>query len=148
MPTTKAMLVGLSADSRLYTVRCGNGYSCLGFDVAYRVSVSIAAWCGEAPPDPTLVGTPAGFDDYGRLVAVGAAHAARTKTRCYADLTPQLVGLEGRRVEVVEHNGEIRRFQVGRSMGWMPVHLELARYNSTGGSAVTGAPFRSVRVIR
>lgn len=63
------------------------------------------------------------------------------------EVAPQLVGLEGRRVEVVDAYGETRRFTVGRSSGWMPCHLEIARRDSNGGPAVTGAPFKSVSVI-
>lgn len=39
----------------------------------------------------------------------GADHAVGTGTRCPADLTPQLKGLEGKRVEVVDGGGERRR---------------------------------------
>jgi len=48
---------------------------------------------------------------------------------------------------VVDRHGERRRFRVGKSTGWMPCHLEIARCNSTGGPAVTGAPFQSVRIV-
>lgn len=48
-------------------------------------------------------------------------------------LTPQLVGLEGWRVEVTTDYGETRRFIVGRSTGWKPIHLEIARRDSSGG---------------
>lgn len=63
------------------------------------------------------------------------------KTACEADgeravagLTPQLMGLEGHRVEVRDEDGESRRFIVGKSSGWMPCHLEIARRTSSGGS--------------
>ena len=49
-------------------------------------------------------------------------------------LTAQLVGMEGRRVEVIDEAGDTpRRFYVGKSTGWRPCHLEIARINSTGG---------------
>ena len=78
----------------------------------------------------------------------GEALHQETGKRCNADLTPQLVGLEGKRVEVVDRHGETRRFWVGKSTGWFPVHLEIARRDSSGGAAVTGAPFQSVRIVR
>jgi hypothetical protein len=59
-----------------------------------------------------------------------------------------LIGLEGRRVEVVEADGQRRRFKVGKSTGWIPCHIELANERSSGGMAVMGEPFKSVRVIR
>lgn len=48
-------------------------------------------------------------------------------------LTPQLVGLEGWRVEVLTVSGQRRRFIVGKSTGITPIHLELARRDSDGG---------------
>lgn len=59
--------------------------------------------------------------------------AQRDEQRDNSDLLPQLVGLEGWRVEVVDHDGETRRFYVGRSTGWKPVHLEVKTRRSMGG---------------
>ncbi len=59
-------------------------------------------------------------------------------TRDLSHLTPQLVGLEGWRVEVTE-NGTKRRFIVGRSTGWRPCHLEMSRRNAIGGSSAERA---------
>lgn len=43
-----------------------------------------------------------------------------------AGLSPQLTGLEGQAVIVVDEPGATpRRFQVGVSGGWMPFHLEI-----------------------
>lgn len=44
-------------------------------------------------------------------------------------LSPQLIGLEGWRVDVGN-----RRFIVGKSTGWRPCHLELYNRRSLGGS--------------
>lgn len=55
--------------------------------------------------------------------------------RDLSDLSPQLAGLEGWRVEVVTTYGETRRFIVGRSTGWKPVHIEIATRRSMGGVA-------------
>jgi hypothetical protein len=57
----------------------------------------------------------------------------RDALRSDAGLTPQLVGLEGWRVEVVTTYGETRRFYVGRSTGWKPIHIEVSRRDSFGG---------------
>lgn len=67
--------------------------------------------------------------------------------RDLSDLSPQLRGLEGYRVEVVDQWGEVRRFWVGRSTGWKPIHLEIARINSNGGGGADRA-YRSVVVVR
>jgi hypothetical protein len=63
--------------------------------------------------------------------------AERDAARSDAGLTPQLVGLEGWRVEVETEYGETRRFIVGRSTGWVPIHLEIARRNCRGGMAAS-----------
>jgi hypothetical protein len=57
----------------------------------------------------------------------------RVKVRDLSDLSPQLIGLEGWRVEAVTDYGETRRFIVGKSTGWKPIHLEVANRRSTGG---------------
>ena len=61
------------------------------------------------------------------------SHAEREQARDLSDLSPQLVGLEGWRVEVVTTYGEKRRFIVGRSTGWRPCHIEISRRSAYGG---------------
>lgn len=60
-------------------------------------------------------------------------NAERDKTRDLSGLSPQLVGLEGWRVEVVTDYNETRRFIVGRSTGWRPCHIERSRRSAMGG---------------
>jgi len=62
----------------------------------------------------------------------------RDRVRDNSGLTPQLIGLEGWRVAVVDcHSDEEqpaeRRFIVGKSTGWRPCHLEISRRNALGG---------------
>jgi hypothetical protein len=71
----------------------------------------------------------------------------RDRRRSKAGLTPQLIGLEGWRVEVVTTYGERRRFIVGRSTGWIPCHLEVHNTRSHGGVAAE-REYASVRTIR
>ena len=61
----------------------------------------------------------------------------RDELRDESGLTPELVGLEGWRVEVTIQNGDSYRFIVGRSTGWRPCHIELARRDSSGGPAAS-----------
>lgn len=63
------------------------------------------------------------------------APAQRDAARDLSDLTPQLTGLEGWRVEATTHYGETRRFIVGRSTGWRPCHLEIHNRRSMGGTS-------------
>lgn len=140
-------LNSINIEQRLYVIDCGKGYSCYGFSVLDHKARAVAQWANLDPP-PAPLGTVAHFEACSRIMRAGADHAAETASRCPADLTPQLIGLEGRRVEVTDSHGERRRFKVGRSTGWLPCHLQLANARSSGGIGVMGAPFESVRVVR
>lgn len=74
--------------------------------------------------------------------------AQRDAIRDLSDLTPQLIGLEGWRVEVETEGGSVYRFQVGRSTGWRPCHIALHNARSHGGGSVSGTPFKRVTPIR
>lgn len=73
--------------------------------------------------------------------------AKRDRLRDNSDLSPQLIGLEGYRVEVVTLYGETRRFNVGKSTGWKPIHLEVHNKRSLGGIGAE-KKYKSVTVIR
>lgn len=72
--------------------------------------------------------------------------AEKAKHRDLSGLSPQLIGLEGWRVEVVTTYGETRRFYVGRSCGWKPCHLEVNNRRSLGGPAAE-KEYQSVRKL-
>jgi hypothetical protein len=138
--------VTLNHDQGIYVIPCGGGVTCLGFDVCRERAGRLAEWL--------KVEAPAATDDlmvvYQRYEDLMAQAARRCKAECVCcllELTPQLIGLEGMRVEVVDCNGETRRFKVGRSTGWIPVHLEIKTSRSHGGMAAYGTPYRSVRVV-
>lgn len=136
----------------VYVIRCGGSVSTLGFGFAEAQRDKVATWldAAGAPLKRTEAapGTPEAFVAYQASMTAGRAYNAATGGRCEADLTPELCGLEGKRVEVVDCHGDTRRFWVGKSTGWMPVHLEVARRSCSGGCAVHGVPFKSVRVVR
>lgn len=138
--------VTVNPDMGLFVIAApSGGYSCLGFAVAERRIAAIAAWLGT-PVAPHIAGTPGAYAELQRLQHLAWERHAATGDRCPAELTPQLVGLEGRRVEVTAHDGERRTFRVGRSTGWLPCHLEISG-RASGGPAVMGAPFLAVRVL-
>jgi hypothetical protein len=66
-------------------------------------------------------------------------NSQRNAIRDLSGLTPQLIGLEGWRVEVMtapssySQGGTIKRFNVGRSTGWRPCHLEIFNRRAIGG---------------
>lgn len=59
--------------------------------------------------------------------------AEREHVQDLSGLTPQLIGLEGWRVEVTAQSGKRRRFIVARSTGWRPCHIEMPRRGVYGG---------------
>ncbi len=69
--------------------------------------------------------------------------AEKHELRDLSLLSPQLAGLEGWRVEVKTTYGETRRFIVGRSTGWTPIHLEVKTRRSSGGEGAE-KKYRSV----
>lgn len=132
--------ITINKSQRLYVIHRGEGFSCLGFDVAHERGQNYAAWLRKhgysdaiAPVDmPARKGTKKHYAAY--LANERACVAAgMTGARCDADLTDQLRGLEGFRVEVVTTDGERRRFIVGRSTGPLPIHLEIHNRRSLGG---------------
>src|SRR5690606_5751737 len=118
------------------------------------ITLAVEAWLAEqGEPGPAKAdlmaepGAPGAFARYRNAMNAGAALSRRIGRECPAELTPQLIGLEGKRVEVGDRHGERRRFIVGKSTGWLPCHLEIPRRNATGGVGVTGAPFRSLKIV-
>jgi len=143
------LAVTLNLDQRLYVIPTADengdcdGYSCLGFDVAFRKAEAVWKWMLQAggtalncAADPANVGTLAGYRDYERAMDAGSAHAKRTGLRCDAELKRPLIGLEGKHVRVTHSNGEVSEFWVGKSRGWMPCHLEIESRSEDGGGAV------------
>jgi hypothetical protein len=81
------------------------------------------------------------------LVEQAKAYHDKTGQRCNIDLVPALIGKEGRRVEA-DVFGRRVRFNVAKSSGWMPSHLEMKNSRSTFGGALYADEVSNVRVIR
>ena len=135
----------INKEQRLYVMKCGNGYSCLGFDVLERRASRLATELGLAWHERK--GTLKAFAHYHELMEIARDKSRRMTWRSTSELTPQLMGLEGCRVEVETTYGEVRRFIVGRSTGWIPCHLEIHNVRSTGGGSAEHENKR-VTVIR
>lgn len=144
----------INEEQKLYVIDAGGGYSCLGFDVCEARTLQYVAWLegmGWVCPADKLAacrskGTQAAYMAYEEICAIAFDLHRKTGVRCNAELTPQLIGLEGKWVEVVDKYDEKRQFKVGRSTGWAPIHLEIEG-NADGGPGVSGTPFKSVQVI-
>jgi len=143
----KTQTLTLNTKDKLYVIGFAAGFTCIGFDVCQERSIAMAKWLGVEEPSPSIWGTVDGYNRHRELVELCRVRFEKTKEKCPSELTPQLIGLEGKTVEVVDKFDEKRKFTVGTSTGWIPCHIEIKRKNSTGGHAVMGAPFKSIRVV-
>lgn len=147
----QAMPVSITINraQELYIIPAGRGFTTLGFDVCLdRISKYAQSLGLDADPCNTERGSMAAYQYYRSLSEAIKSRWEKTGEVCTADLTPQLIGMEGKRVEVVDCDGITRRFWVGRSTGWAPCHIALTRISQQGGAAVWGDPFQSIRIIR
>lgn len=133
----------------LYVIHFDEGCTTLGFDRVMQLGNLLAAeldrW--DLTPLPAERGTMNAYEKYRKLSDLVFQKHRQTGYRSKAELTPQLIGLEGKKVEVVDCYGEKRRFVVGKSTGWIPCHLEISTRRSPDGPAVMGTPYQSVKVV-
>lgn len=135
----------VNREQKLYVISNGVGYSTLGFDVAMNRAVAMVKWLND---ETKLArhGSKKLYAQYCKLSKLVIDKCKETHTQCNVELSKQLIGLEGRRVEVVTTYGETRRFIVGKSTGFIPVHLEIKTKISIGGMPAEKI-YKSVRVI-
>jgi hypothetical protein len=161
MPNTETIeratrLHSINAETRLYSLKEGNGYSCLGFDVLESRIAGYAAHLqrhGIALPfdHPAPIGTAERFQQYEATAAAFARAPAMTET-WFDPKTPEAVR---RALENARLNGwRVRLFcgdtktgrawpeefdvagTISRSMGPMRVPLLIANARSHGGFAI------------
>ncbi len=143
-------------DQRLYVIPCGNGVSCLGFDVAETRRKAYLKWLGRGDLGlagaGVAVGDIAAYEAYCDALNAVLAECRATGRRCDVELTPALIGLEGKRVEVSYPDGQggiyRTRFHVGKSTGAIPIHLEIETRRSHGGCAAYVPEGATVRVVQ
>lgn len=138
--------VTINAQQRLYVIGAGEGFTCLGFEIAERKRKAVLTWMSEEVPE-VEVGTLAAYEAYHDAMKRGATYAAQTGQRCLAELDPRIDQYRGRRVEVTEPDGAKRRFIVGMSTGWMPCNLEIFRRTARSGSAAHLGPHETIKLV-
>lgn len=144
-------LHSINRERRLYVIKSGTGYSCLGFDVADQWRKAYLDWIGHEYT-PMRKGTKKHYAAYRQSLAAAEEHSRVLKKfgkahHCPVHLEPALKGLKGRRVEVTYPDGDKSRFWVGQSTGWAPCHLEIARRDSSGGPQAYIPEGATVRVV-
>lgn len=145
-PSEGTQSVTVNNDQRLYVIPCNGGFTCLGFDVCQQRGKRLAAEMGSLFDAP--IGSIAAYERLKELQEIARLLNQKQGFRATCELHPALIGYEGRRVEVTMY-GERVRFQVGRSTGWIPCHLQIHNSRSSGGGAISpDAPISSLRVIR
>lgn len=143
----KAQKVTTNKEQELYVIPCGTGYSCLGFDVLIKRRNALANELGRTDLTKEKRGTLKAYVEYMKLLNIGEKKHHDTGWRSASELKAELIGLEGKRVEITNERGEKRRFIVGKSTGWIPCHLEIPRRDSTGGVAVYGE-IQTIKIIK
>lgn len=140
-------LLSINKESQMYTFEESSGFSCMGFQVAFDRVQRLADELDMPSLKTNRIGTIQVISRYIELIKLARKRYDETGRRADCDLSPQLIGKEGRRVEVVTTYNEIRRFWVGCSTGFIPCHLEISKSNSSGGPAAE-YEYKSVKVVR
>lgn len=139
-------MIKVNKEQQLYVIPCGNGYSCLGFDVVVSRTSKLAAELGVATKK-LKKGSKGAYKEYTRVLSLAKKRHEDTGWRSKIDLIPEFIGKEGERVEVITSYGEKLRYYIGKSTGFIPCHLEILKSNSSGGGPVCGYPFKSVSFL-
>ena len=141
-------LHSINLEQGLYIIKCGTGYTCLGFDFAHNLAVKLAEWLKRPELAPTApLGTAEHWSQYGDARDAANAYCVAHDVRCPVELDARLIGLERKRVEVTSPDGGKTRFWVGKSTGWMPCHLAISRRTSRSGGPAYIPTDATIRVV-
>lgn len=142
----KTDLQSINKEQRRYVLKCGNGFTCYGFDV---LDTKIKNLCKELNvPNPIKrKGTKKAYLFYSKLIEIVRYNFKTNGIKSNSELIPEFIGKEGKRVEIIDKHGDKRRFIIGKSTGWIPCHLEIKKSNSYGGGTVYGYPFKSIKFL-
>ncbi len=147
---TNPSKVTINEKERLYVIPCERGYSCLGFDVLERRYAPLATELerkGHPLFTPEPIGTLERYAQYKTLLGIVEREYHRTGWRSSSELTPALIGLEGKTVEIEYTWGEKIIGKVGKSTGFIPCHL-LLEFGKNYGDAISPDSVKSVRLIK
>ena len=135
--------VTINNEQRLYVIQSGSGYSCYGFDVLARKTSALRKEQGLSESQ-FPIGTIEAYNEYTEAVAL----ASKSGKRFACELHPRLIGLEGHSIECTLYGKRVR-FNVGKSTGFIPCHLQKHNSASSGGLGISpDAELGHIQVIR
>lgn len=150
-------LHSIDTDQRLYVISEARGVSCYGFDVLDKKARAIRTWLLAEPVGPGVLlpalidipepGTAAHYEACQLVMEAARRYCTLSGHRCPVELCPALIGLEGHRV-VADYYDETIHFTVGRTTGWLPMHLRLHARSSLGGEPLYADHLTNVRNVR
>ena len=124
------MFHSINNEQKLFILKSGNGFSCLGFDFCDRRNRAIRKEMNLPAPDAEI-GTEEQYKEYQEAVRI----ASESGKRLVCELHPRLIGLEGKSIEANIY-GTRKRFTVGKSTGFIPCHLAIMNSCSRGGYGI------------
>jgi hypothetical protein len=149
--------VTVNKEQGLFVIPCGEGFTCLGFDVCKKWTKALLAEIKKSFPSFRYshildqLAPKDNIEAYGRyeeLLSIASHLNKETGYRFTYELEPRFNGLLGKRVQVTDKEGNKRRFYVGKSMGFIPVYLEIAKRTSSGGPAVCILDTDTITVLK
>lgn len=143
---TTAKVITTNKERRLFVITDTNSVSCLGFDVCFNRLNALAKEL-DYTVQSKRKGSIKMYNELEALYKVAHIKHLNTGWVSKSELIPEFIGKEGKRVEVITSYGTTERYYIGKSIGFIPCHLEIKKSNSTGGTPVTGYPFKSIRFI-
>lgn len=139
--------VGIDPNAEMYVISHPVGVTTMSWANVKNRTERLALNLVMEDYRPPTTGTREAYDAMKVLEAALKLRYDRTGEKAVAYLSMQLVGLEGYRVEAVDEEGDApRRFIVGKSTGWIPVHLEIRTTRSTGGEPAR-LEYHSVKIL-
>ena len=151
--TREQVYAGITVDTekRMYDVPYStlSGSSRLPFEGVERRVNQFTEWLLERnytlPPIPEC-GTVAYYVYQEELMDIAYVHCQSTGEKFLTWLKPELIGYEGKTIEVVDKLGETQRFKLGVIGEWALQHVRILP-GEEGSRPVIGEPFQSIKVV-
>ena len=118
------MNITINEKEKLYNIESKDGYSCLGFEVLMRWGDKLAKELNQPLCSSHPLGSMEAYNHYSNLIEQARSRNIANGWRSNSQLHPKLIGLEGKKVQITLPDGTKEKFKVGKSMGFIPIHLK------------------------